>query len=138
MPASVSARTASRSELRLRPSRAARSASFGRRAPAASSPLMIIALIWSMADCVTLTGRSVYDPNIQCPQMGFRLSAKSSDDLLPSVAAKHPMFVRALETFDVRFPTSRDLDGSDARNPDPDYPPASGVIPTDASAGVGG
>ena len=29
--------------------------------------------------------------------------------------------VTALETFDVRFPTSRDLDGSDAMNPDPDY-----------------
>src|SRR3954468_1243442 len=112
MPASVSARTASRSELRLRPRRAARSASFGRRAPAASSPLMIIALIWSIADWVTLTvQRSVYDPNIQCHRLPFRLPAKSSDDLLPIVAPKHPMFVTALETFDVRFPTSRDLDG---------------------------
>jgi L-fuconate dehydratase len=29
--------------------------------------------------------------------------------------------VSALHTLDVRFPTSRDLDGSDAMNPDPDY-----------------
>ncbi|MET3804220.1 L-fuconate dehydratase [Nakamurella sp. UYEF19] len=29
--------------------------------------------------------------------------------------------ILALDTFDVRFPTSRDLDGSDAMNPDPDY-----------------
>ena len=27
----------------------------------------------------------------------------------------------ALETSDIRFPTSRELDGSDAMNPDPDY-----------------
>jgi L-fuconate dehydratase len=26
-----------------------------------------------------------------------------------------------LRTFDLRFPTSRSLDGSDAMNPDPDY-----------------
>jgi len=26
-----------------------------------------------------------------------------------------------LRTTDVRFPTSRELDGSDAMNPDPDY-----------------
>ena len=27
----------------------------------------------------------------------------------------------ALDVIDVRFPTSRSLDGSDAMNPDPDY-----------------
>src|SRR3982751_4249872 len=42
------------------------------------------------------------------------------------------MFVTSLETFDVRFPTSRDLDGSDAMNPDPDYSAAYVVIATDA------
>ena len=54
--ASVSARTASRSELRERPRRVARSASFGSRSPAASSPRMIIALMSSMARSVTLIG----------------------------------------------------------------------------------
>ncbi|MEU9064343.1 enolase C-terminal domain-like protein [Streptomyces sp. NPDC048430] len=29
--------------------------------------------------------------------------------------------ISAVEAFDVRFPTSRDLDGSDAMNPEPDY-----------------
>ena len=29
--------------------------------------------------------------------------------------------ITALETHDVRFPTSRELDGSDAMNPHPDY-----------------
>ena len=29
--------------------------------------------------------------------------------------------ITALDTFDVRFQTSRELDGSDAMNPDPDY-----------------
>lgn len=27
----------------------------------------------------------------------------------------------AVEASDIRFPTSRELDGSDAMNPDPDY-----------------
>lgn len=26
-----------------------------------------------------------------------------------------------LDTYDIRFPTSKQLDGSDAMNPDPDY-----------------
>ncbi|MER6507022.1 L-fuconate dehydratase [Nonomuraea sp. NPDC001636] len=37
----------------------------------------------------------------------------------------------ALETYDVRFPTSRELDGSDAMNPDPDYSAAYVVLKTD-------
>ena len=37
----------------------------------------------------------------------------------------------ALETHDVRFPTSRMLDGSDAMNPDPDYSAAYVVLKTD-------
>src|SRR3954469_4952878 len=37
----------------------------------------------------------------------------------------------ALETVDVRFPTSRELDGSDAMNPDPDYSAAYVVLRTD-------
>jgi len=36
---------------------------------------------------------------------------------------------------DVRFPTSRELDGSDAMNPDPDYSAAYLVITTDAGDG---
>ncbi|WP_432563303.1 enolase C-terminal domain-like protein [Kineococcus sp. SYSU DK003] len=42
------------------------------------------------------------------------------------------------ETFDVRFPTSRELDGSDAMNPDPDYSAAYLVIGTDADDGLTG
>lgn len=38
----------------------------------------------------------------------------------------------ALETYDVRFPTSRELDGSDAMNPDPDYSAAYVVLRTNA------
>jgi L-fuconate dehydratase len=41
----------------------------------------------------------------------------------------------ALDTFDVRFPTSRELDGSDAMNPDPDYSAAYVVVRTDAEDG---
>ncbi|SEE27953.1 enolase C-terminal domain-like protein [Jiangella alba] len=39
--------------------------------------------------------------------------------------------VTGLSTFDVRFPTSRHLDGSDAMNPDPDYSAAYVVLRTD-------
>jgi L-fuconate dehydratase len=42
------------------------------------------------------------------------------------------------ETHDIRFPTSRLLDGSDAMNPDPDYSAAYLVIGTDADDGLEG
>ncbi|MCO5973907.1 enolase C-terminal domain-like protein [Actinoallomurus soli] len=41
------------------------------------------------------------------------------------------MKVIALEAHDIRFPTSRQLDGSDAMNPDPDYSAAYVVLRTD-------
>ncbi|HEY3502821.1 MAG TPA: enolase C-terminal domain-like protein [Actinocatenispora sp.] len=40
-----------------------------------------------------------------------------------------------LDTHDLRFPTSRWLDGSDAMNPDPDYSAAHVVVRTDAGDG---
>jgi L-fuconate dehydratase len=40
--------------------------------------------------------------------------------------------ITALETYDIRFPTSRELDGSDAMNPDPDYSAAYVVLRSDA------
>jgi L-fuconate dehydratase len=43
-----------------------------------------------------------------------------------------------LQTKDVRFPTSRDLDGSDAMNPEPDYSAAYVVLVTDAEDGFEG
>jgi len=43
--------------------------------------------------------------------------------------------ITAVETCDVRFPTSRELDGSDAMNPDPDYSAAYLVIRTDSADG---
>ncbi|MEV4658657.1 L-fuconate dehydratase [Micromonospora sp. NPDC049301] len=39
--------------------------------------------------------------------------------------------ITGLRTHDIRFPTSRELDGSDAMNPDPDYSAAYVVIGTD-------
>lgn len=39
--------------------------------------------------------------------------------------------ITGLRTFDLRFPTSKSLDGSDAMNPDPDYSAAYVVIDTD-------
>jgi L-fuconate dehydratase len=46
--------------------------------------------------------------------------------------------ITALETADVRFPTSLMLDGSDAMNPDPDYSAAYVEIHTDAADGLVG
>ena len=46
--------------------------------------------------------------------------------------------ITALETHDVRFPTSRALDGSDAMNPDPDYSAACVVLRTDSPDGLCG
>jgi L-fuconate dehydratase len=43
-----------------------------------------------------------------------------------------------VEVLDVRFPTSRQLDGSDAMNPDPDYSAAYVVVHTDADDGLEG
>ncbi len=41
------------------------------------------------------------------------------------------MRITAVDAFDVRFPTSRTLDGSDAMNPDPDYSAAYAILRTD-------
>ena len=40
--------------------------------------------------------------------------------------------ITGLKTFDLRFPTSQNLDGSDAMNPDPDYSAAYVVLSTNA------
>lgn len=49
-----------------------------------------------------------------------------------------PTRITALDVYDVRFPTSRQLDGSDAMNPDPDYSATYVVIRTDAADPAGG
>ncbi|MGW7216780.1 fuconate dehydratase, partial [Streptomyces collinus] len=46
-----------------------------------------------------------------------------------------PARITAVDTHDIRFPTSRELDGSDAMNPDPDYSAAYVVLRTDAPDG---
>ncbi|SEE10155.1 L-fuconate dehydratase [Streptomyces sp. TLI_105] len=49
-----------------------------------------------------------------------------------------PARITAVDTFDIRFPTSRELDGSDAMNPDPDYSAAYLILRTDATDGLEG
>lgn len=44
----------------------------------------------------------------------------------------------SLKTYDLRFPTSRFLDGSDAMNPDPDYSAAYVILETDDAHGLCG
>jgi L-fuconate dehydratase len=43
-----------------------------------------------------------------------------------------------LEALDIRFPTSKTLDGSDAMNPDPDYSAAYVILKTDGPEGLAG
>jgi len=43
-----------------------------------------------------------------------------------------------LEAHDIRFPTSKTLDGSDAMNPDPDYSAAYVILKTDSPDGIAG
>ncbi|WP_231515671.1 L-fuconate dehydratase [Herbidospora cretacea] len=46
---------------------------------------------------------------------------------MTSAASIHPP-IQSFQTFDIRFPTSLELDGSDAMNPDPDYSAAYVVL----------
>ena len=46
--------------------------------------------------------------------------------------------ITGVETVDLRFPTSRELDGSDAMNPSPDYSGAALIVRTDAPDGLAG
>lgn len=46
--------------------------------------------------------------------------------------------ITGIEALDIRFPTSRSLDGSDAMNRDPDYSAAYVILRTDARAGLEG
>ena len=43
-----------------------------------------------------------------------------------------------IEIKDVRFPTSKSMDGSDAMNPDPDYSAAYVILKTDHPKGIEG
>lgn len=49
-----------------------------------------------------------------------------------------PTTITDITVRDVRFPTSRDLDGSDAMNPDPDYSAAYVTLHTDREDGLAG
>jgi L-fuconate dehydratase len=49
-----------------------------------------------------------------------------------------PSVFTEVEVIDLRFPTSRALDGSDAMNPDPDYSAAYVIVRTDADDGIEG
>jgi L-fuconate dehydratase len=49
-----------------------------------------------------------------------------------------PITITGAVPLDIRFPTSRELDGSDAMNPDPDYSAAYVILKTDHPAGLEG
>ena len=45
--------------------------------------------------------------------------------------------ITGMRVFDLRFPTSQSLDGSDAMNPDPDYSAAYVILDTDQTGLAG-
>ncbi len=49
-----------------------------------------------------------------------------------------PLLITEVLVKDIRFPTSRSLDGSDAMNPDPDYSAAYVILLTDSDKGFEG
>ncbi|MFK4197139.1 enolase C-terminal domain-like protein, partial [Streptomyces sp. NPDC033754] len=57
-----------------------------------------------------------------------------SDDMNSGATAR----ITGVDVLDIRFPTSRELDGSDAMNPDPDYSAAYVILRTDAGDGCEG
>jgi L-fuconate dehydratase len=65
------------------------------------------------------------------------MSALSYPEQWRIVSPQTEHFV-ALDVHDVRFPTSDNLDGSDAMNPNPDYSAAYAVLRTDAGDGLEG
>src|ERR1041384_2396294 len=58
--------------------------------------------------------------------------------LLSTACALMSVTITGIRTIDVRFPTSRALDGSDAMNPDPDYSAAYVTLHTDHPDGLEG
>ncbi len=58
----------------------------------------------------------------------------------PNRPSSHTHFgtITNMRVVDVRFPTSRQLDGSDAMNPDPDYSAAYVILETDRGDGITG
>src|SRR5437899_12475049 len=53
----------------------------------------------------------------------------------PKRTSQKDMRITGIKTLDIRFPTSRLLDGSDAMNADPDYSAAYVILSTDSPAG---
>ncbi len=49
-----------------------------------------------------------------------------------------PTTITRVSVHDLRFPTSKTLDGSDAMNPDPDYSAAYVILHTDRADGLAG
>lgn len=60
---------------------------------------------------------------------------KKRSDVIP-LGAHMSQTVTRFEVHDIRFPTSEQLDGSDAMNPDPDYSAAYVVLGTDGNEGA--
>ncbi len=66
-----------------------------------------------------------------------RTTALSTPPISPFILSM-PAIITALDALDIRFPTSRELHGSDAMNPDPDYSAAYAIIRvSDGSEGHG-
>jgi L-fuconate dehydratase len=77
------------------------------------------------------TGRGAQVTHVQ-PEVPATIPAAPGAPAGPAGAR-----IVALDCYDVRFPTSLELDGSDAMNPDPDYSAAYAVLRTDGEGPEG-
>ena len=69
--------------------------------------------------------------------MAAARASEALSDQARTVSSVTDRFI-ALDVHDVRFPTSDELDGSDAMNPSPDYSAAYVVLRTDSADGLEG
>ena len=86
---------------------------------------------WKRTDVLCIAPQDIWMPQTRLRQRRHRMIYCAAWP--PNIPCFRPAVVTSLETFDVRFPTSRELDGSDAMNPDPDYSAAYVVLRTDAA-----
>jgi L-fuconate dehydratase len=79
---------------------------------------------------------SVDDQGALSPSGLCALALASLIALPPAATSRHNLIetIVALEALDIRFPTSAELDGSDAMNPDPDYSAAYVIVRTSEGA----
>src|SRR5436190_659203 len=77
-------------------------------------------------------------PRTQCENVVPSGSSAAFAQEKAETQASMAITITGFSVQDIRFPTSRQLDGSDAMNPDPDYSAAYVILKTDSPKGLEG